>query len=78
MSGGTTTLSTSDGSLSEGMFKVLVLAGSPTSGQTLITIDPSNADKLYFVKMVRQKTPPFSQGSGDNATVLAGKGVNIC
>lgn len=76
LSGGTTTLSTSDGSLSDGMFKVLVLAGSPTSGH-VITIDPPSADKLYFVKNGTSEDVAFSQGSGDNATVSAGKGAII-
>ena len=49
LSGTTHTLTTSDGSLSEGLFKVLVLGGSP-SGTNTITIEPNNADKLYFVK----------------------------
>ena len=72
LSGTTHTLTTSDGSLSEGMFKVLVLGGSP-SGTNTITIDPSNADKLYFVKNDTNQTATFTQGSGGNANVLAGE-----
>ena len=43
------TLTTSDGSLSDGMFKVIIFKGSP-SGSFAVTIDPEDADKLYFVK----------------------------
>ena len=71
LSGTTHTLTTSDGSLSDGMFKVLVLAGSP-SGTNTITISPNNADKLYFVKNGTSQTATFTQGSGGNVTVLAG------
>ena len=75
-SGGTSKLITSDGSLSDGMHKVIVLAGSPDSGH-IITIEPEGADKLYFVKNGTSQDIAFSQGSGDNATVKAGKGAII-
>jgi hypothetical protein len=81
-SGGTSDLSTSDGSLSNGMFKVLVLAGSPDSGH-VITIDPPNADKLYFVKNGTGEAITFNQGTGGTVgnsravSVAAGKGAII-
>ena len=81
-SGGTSDLSTSDGSLSNGMFKVLVLAGSPDSGH-VITIDPPNADKLYFVKNGTGQAIIFNQGTGGTVgnsravSVAAGKGAII-
>jgi hypothetical protein len=75
-SGGTSKLITSDGSLSDGMHKVIVLGGSPDSGH-IITIEPENAEKLYFVKNGTSQDIAFSQGSGSNATVLAGKGAII-
>jgi len=76
LSGTTHTLTTSDGSLSDGMFKVLVLAGSP-SGTNTITISPNNADKLYFVKNGTSQTATFTQGSGGNVSITAGKGAII-
>ena len=76
LSGTTTTLTTSDGSLSEGMYKVLVLAGSPSDTNT-ITISPNNADKLYFVKNGTSETATFTQGSGANVSIAAGKGAII-
>ena len=73
LSGTTHTLTTSDGSLSNGMFKVLVLGGSP-SGTNTITIDPSNADKLYFVKNASGQSVIFKQGSsGSTVTIANGK-----
>ena len=75
-SGGTSKLITSDGSLSDGMHKVIVLGGSPDAGH-IITIEPEGAEKLYFVKNGTSQDIAFSQGSGANATVLAGKGAII-
>ena len=76
LSGTTHTLTTSDGSLSDGMFKVLVLGGSP-SGTNTITIEPNNADKLYFVKNDSGESVIFTQGSGSNVTVANGDGAII-
>ena len=76
LSGTTHTLTTSDGSLSEGMFKVLVLEGSP-SGTNTITIEPNNADKLYFVKNASGQSVTFTQGSGSDVTVANGDGAII-
>ena len=71
LTGTTTTLTTSDGALSDGHYKVLVLGGSP-SGANTITISPNDQDKLYFVYNNTSQNAIFSQGSGANATVLAG------
>ena len=76
LSGTTHTLTTSDGSLSDGMFKVLVLGGSP-SGTNTITISPNDADKLYFVQNGTSQTATFTQGSGDNVSILAGEAAII-
>ena len=76
LSGTSSTLTTSDGSLSNGMFKVLVLGGSP-SGTHTITIAPNDADKVYLVKNGTSQSVIFSQGSGANATITAGKGAII-
>jgi len=71
LSGTSHTLTTTDGTLSDGMFKVLVLGGSP-SGTNTITISPNDADKIYFVYNNTAQTATFSQGSGANASVAAG------
>jgi hypothetical protein len=70
--GGTThTLTTSDGALSDGGYKVLVIAGSPT-GTNTITIDPNNSAKCYLVNNTTSQTVVFTQGSGGNASIPAG------
>ena len=76
LSGTTHTLTTSEGTLSDGMFKVLVLGGSP-SGTNTITISPNTADKLYFVQNGTNQTATFTQGSGANVSVAAGKAAII-
>ena len=72
LSGTTHTLTTTDGTLSDGMFKVLVLGGSP-SGTNTITISPNDQQKLYFVKNDSGQTATFTQGSGANVSVDNGK-----
>jgi cytoskeletal protein CcmA (bactofilin family) len=71
LSGTTHTLTTTDGTLSDGMYKVLVLGGSP-SGTNTITIAPNDADKVYIVVNGSGQTATFSQGSGANVSVLDG------
>ena len=68
--GTTHTLTTSDGTLSEGN-KVLVLGGSP-SGTNTITISPNDQDKMFFVHNSTSQTATFTQGSGSNVNVPAG------
>ena len=48
LSGTTHTLTTTDGTLSDCMFKALVLSGSP-SGTNTITISPNDQQKLYLM-----------------------------
>jgi len=72
LSGTTHTLTTTDGALSEGGNRVLVLGGSP-SGTNTITIDPNDQDKFYLVKNGTDQTATFTQGSGGNVNVLAGE-----
>jgi len=71
LSGTTHTLTTSDGSLSDGGFKVLVLGGSP-SGTNTVTISPNDQDKVYIVQNGTNQTATFTQGSGANVSVVAG------
>ena len=72
LTGTTTTLTTTDGSLSDGGHKVLLLGGSP-SGTNTITISPNDQDKVYLVKNSSGQTATFTQGSGGNASVLNGE-----
>ena len=71
LSGTTHTLTTSDGTLSEGGNKVLVLGGSP-SGTNTITISPNDQDKMYFVHNNSGQTATFTQGSGGNVSIPDG------
>ena len=76
LSGTTHTLTTTDGTLSDGMFRVLVLSGSP-SGTNTITVSPNDAAHLYFVKNGSGQSAVFTQGSGGNVTVPNGESAII-
>ena len=71
LAGTTHTLTTSNGTLSEGQFSVLVLGGAP-SGANTITIAPNDGDHVYIVKNLSGQTATFSQGSGANVSVANG------
>tara|TARA_R100001082_G_scaffold32637_1_gene16821 strand:+ start:282 stop:1181 length:900 start_codon:yes stop_codon:yes gene_type:complete len=71
LSGTTHTLTTSDGTLSDGGFKVIILNGSP-SGTNTITISPNDQDKVYIIQNETSQTATFTQGSGNNVSVVAG------
>ena len=76
LTGSTTTLTTTDGTLSDGMYRVLVLGDSGDVGSdNTITISPNDADKLYLVynNLTANRGAIFTQGSGDNATVENGE-----
>jgi len=76
LSGTTHTLTTTDGSLSDGQYKVLVLGGSP-SGTNTITVTPNDQQKLYFVKNGSGESAVFTQGSGGNVTIPNGESAII-
>jgi len=76
LSGTTHTLTTTDGSLSDGQYKVLVLGGSP-SGTNTITVTPNDQQKLYFVKNGSGESAVFTQGSGGNVTIPDGESAII-
>ena len=71
LSGTTHTLTTTDGTLTDGQYKLLVLGGSP-SGTNTITISPNNAQKVYMVYNGSGEDAVFTQGSGGNVTVANG------
>ena len=76
LSGTTTTLTTLQGTLSEGHFAVLELGGSPT-GTNTITISPNTIDRVYLVKNGSGQDAVFTQGSGGNVTVPNGRSAII-
>ena len=71
LSGSTHTLTTTDGSVSDGHYKVLILGGSP-SGTNTVTVSPNDGQHIYIVKNGTGQTATFTQGSGANVSVLAG------
>jgi len=76
LSGTTHTLTTTDGSLSDGQYKVLVFGGSP-SGTNTVTVSPNDQDKLFFVKNSSGQSVIISQGSGANVTIPNGESAVI-
>lgn len=76
LSGTSSTLTTSDGVLSDGQNKVLVLTGTP-SGTHVITISPNDAQKVYLVRNTTSQSVVFTQGSGGNITIAAGDSAII-
>ena len=72
LTGTTDTFTVVDGNLSDAGAKVLVLGGSPSGAHTL-TLAPNDADKLHLVQNGTSQTVNISQGSGSNATLVAGE-----
>tara|TARA_R110000796_G_scaffold128895_1_gene244517 strand:- start:349 stop:1308 length:960 start_codon:yes stop_codon:yes gene_type:complete len=70
LSGTTHTLNITDGALSDGQYKTLVLGGSP-SGTNTVTVSPNNGQHIYIVKNGTGQTATFTQGSGANVSILA-------
>ena len=71
LSGTTHTLTTSNGTLSDGQYSVLVLGGSP-SGTNTVTVSPNDGQHIYIVKNGSGQTATFTQGSGANVSVFDG------
>jgi hypothetical protein len=76
LSGTSSTLTTADGTLSDGQYKVLVLGGSPSGAHT-ITLSPTDAQKLYFVVNNSGEAVTFTQGSGGDVTIADGKSAIV-
>lgn len=72
LSGLTSTLTTTDGTLSDGQNKLLWLTGSLVAGHT-ITVAPTDAHKLYWVYNAAGYAVTVTQGTGGNAVVPAGE-----
>ena len=76
LTGTTHTLTTTDGTLSDGQYRVLVFGGSP-SGTNTVTISPNDGQHLYFVKNGSGQSVVLSQGSGSTVTVADGKSAIV-
>jgi len=71
LTGSTSTITTNDGSLSNGHFKVVNFNGTLAAPHT-ITIAPPDSQKIYFIKNNTNRTLTFTQGTGQvTATVVS-------
>ena len=71
LTGATETVTTSEGTVSDGMSKVLVFGGTPGVAVT-VTIAPNDAQKVYFIKNDCGQTVTISQGTGSTVDILDG------
>lgn len=76
LTGTASNLTTTDGVLSDGQFKLLVLTGTLAATHT-ITIVPNTADKIYYVRNTTTQSVVFTQGSGGNTTIATGDSAII-
>src|SRR6056297_1504910 len=76
LSGTTHTLTTSDGTLSDGQYQVLVFGGSP-SGTNTVTISPNDQQKFFVVKNNSGESVILTQGSGNDVTVANGNSAMV-
>ena len=74
-SGAAHTLLTSDGALSDGQFKTLVLSGATQA--CTITISPNDGQHIYFVVNGAGYACTFTQGSGANVVIADGNNALI-
>jgi len=75
LTGSTTTLTTTDGTLTDGMYRVLVLGdGGDLGSDNTLTISPNDQDKAYLIynNLTANRNAIFTQGTGANATVANG------
>jgi hypothetical protein len=72
LTGTTHTLTTTNGTLSDGQFAVLIFSGSP-SGANTVTISPDTAEKLYWARNDTAQNVILSQGSGTTVTLAPGE-----
>jgi len=70
------TLTTSSGLLSDGQFSTLVFSGTP-GGTATVTVAPNTAQKTYSVRNQTDQTVVFTQGSGGNVSLPAGRSAVI-
>jgi len=74
-SGAAKTILTSDGSLSEGQYKTLVLSGATEA--CTITISASDGQHIYYVINSSGESCTFTQGSGASVTIANGDNALI-
>ena len=72
---GDTTLTTTDGTLTPGHYKVLLLAGTPGAVFDL-TIAPNDQQKVYFIKNSTGQTATILQGGGTGTEATIANGAS--
>ena len=65
---GNVTLTASDGTLSQGHYKIVILTGTPATAFDLL-IDPNDQQKWYIFKNSTGRTATIKQGGGSGTTV---------
>jgi hypothetical protein len=76
--GATYTLTTTDGVTSNGRHAVITFTGTP-GATCVVTVDPNDMQKVYFVKNNTDETVTISQGSGSTVDIEAGsKNIVFC
>ena len=74
----TYTLTTSDGVTSNGRHAVVTFTGSP-GATCVVTVDPNDMQKLYFIKNSTDETVTIKQGTGSTVDILSGlNGMVYC
>ncbi|CAB4138433.1 hypothetical protein UFOVP330_50 [uncultured Caudovirales phage] len=77
LTGTSSNLTTLDGDLSNGQYKLLILTTGTGSGTHTITIQPNTAQKIYYVINNSTRTAVFTQGSGGDVSVLPSQSLII-
>lgn len=72
LTGTSSSLATANSQVSDGQYKVLVLS-SALSASHRIDVTPNDAQKLYLVNNTTSHVVQFSQGTGANAVIDAGR-----
>ena len=74
----TYTLTTTDGVASNGRHAVITFTGSP-GATCVVTVDPNDMQKLYFIRNQTDETVTIKQGTGSTVDILTGSnGVVFC
>jgi hypothetical protein len=71
LTGPTYTLTTSNGTLSEGQYAAILFTGTPGATCT-VTVAPSTAQKTYLMRNGTNQSVVITQGSGGNVAIPAG------
>ena len=72
LTGISSTLTTADGILSDGQYKLISFTGSP-SGTHTVDVLPNDSQKIYFLNNTTNQTLIISQGTGASVTLPAGE-----